>query len=156
MDPLQASLYAVNISQCRSAIPKGLSLEDISAAFSIIGKIPCLYGGTATLVPKVCPACDGNMRELSALSYMDEMRCEELMIIVVKLLDLPQVPSSDRPRITAMTAIRHLCMHTQTAKHLDLSVSPLGQWCLHALGSSLRELRLAAGYGSGSEGGFAR
>ena len=145
MSPPQVSLYPVNISPCRSAIPEGLSLEDISAAFSTIGEIPCLYGETAALLSNMCSACDGDMRELSELSYMDEMRCEELMIIVMRLLDLPHVPSSDRPRITAMTAIRHLCMHTRNAKHLDLSVSPLGQWCLHALGSALRELRLAAG-----------
>lgn len=44
-----------------------------------------------------------------------------------------------------MIALRRIIMHSRDPEILDLERSALGQWCLQALQSSLRELRIAAG-----------
>lgn len=44
-----------------------------------------------------------------------------------------------------MVALRRVILHARDAEVLDLEKSVLGQWCLQALQSSLRELRIAAG-----------
>lgn len=44
-----------------------------------------------------------------------------------------------------MIALRRVVLHSRDPKMLDLEKSILGQWCLQALQSSLRELRIAAG-----------
>lgn len=44
-----------------------------------------------------------------------------------------------------MIALRRIVLHSQNLEVLDLEKSVLGQWCLQALQSSLRELRIAAG-----------
>lgn len=52
---------------------------------------------------------------------------------------------SRRPRVLAMLALRRFALHFEDSELLDLEVSPLGQWCLSSLSSSMRELRVAAG-----------
>lgn len=44
-----------------------------------------------------------------------------------------------------MIALRRIILHTHNPEMLDLEKSALGQWCLQALQSSLRELRITAG-----------
>lgn len=44
-----------------------------------------------------------------------------------------------------MVALRRVISHSKDSKVLDLEKSILGQWCLQALQSSLRELRITAG-----------
>lgn len=65
--------------------------------------------------------------------------------IFTSLLNLPAFLESRRPRVVAMIALRRIVLHTKDAEMLDLEKSALGQWCLQALQSSLRELRIAAG-----------
>lgn len=63
----------------------------------------------------------------------------------VKLINSKSFLESRRPRVIAMIALRRLVVHSRDAEMLDLEKSALGQWCLQALQSSLRELRIAAG-----------
>lgn len=44
-----------------------------------------------------------------------------------------------------MVALRRIILHARDPEVLDLEKSALGQWCLQALQSSIRELRIAAG-----------
>lgn len=65
--------------------------------------------------------------------------------IFSKLITLDSFLKSRQPRVIAMIALRRLVLHAKDAEMLDLEKSTLGQWCLQALQSSLRELRIAAG-----------
>ena len=48
--------------------------------------------------------------------------------------------------VTAMIALRRFAKHCRDVEFLDLEVSVPAQWCLKSLQSSMRELRIAAGY----------
>lgn len=45
----------------------------------------------------------------------------------------------------AMFALRRFTVHFDDPVFFDLEKSPLGQWCLQSLRSSIRELRVASG-----------
>jgi len=78
--------------------------------------------------------------------------CRELsakhaaVAILKKLIRLPNFLESRRPRVVAMVALRRFIQHTKDPELYDLETSVMGQWCLQSLQSSLRELRIAAGY----------
>ena len=63
----------------------------------------------------------------------------------VKLLKLPKLQKHRRPRVAAMLALKCFLSHTANEENFDLKTSLVGQWCLQALRSSIRELRVAAG-----------
>lgn len=71
---------------------------------------------------------------------------DEVTILFEKLVRLPALAESRRPRVAAMLALRRMVLHCQDRPDLlDLETSSLGQWCLQSLNSSVRELRIAAG-----------
>ncbi|KAL9566383.1 hypothetical protein ACKAV7_009298 [Fusarium commune] len=65
--------------------------------------------------------------------------------LFTKLIRLPALAESRRPRVAAMLAIRRVILHCEDTELLNLETSGLGQWCLQSLNSSVRELRIAAG-----------
>lgn len=70
---------------------------------------------------------------------------EKTVQVVAKLIDLPKLRQTARPRVLSMLTI-HACLNqTINAGYLNLSSSSFGQLCLSSLHSSLRELRIAAG-----------
>jgi serine/threonine-protein kinase ATR len=69
-----------------------------------------------------------------------------LLLVLELLLKLPALLTSSKPRVWAMMATGRLVRHSRSGAHLDLSTSPYGKWCLHSHKSSVRELRIAAGY----------
>lgn len=66
-------------------------------------------------------------------------------MILTRLIGLASFRESRRPRVVAMVALRRVILHSRNSEFLDLEKSVLGQWCLQALQSSVRELRIAAG-----------
>lgn len=69
----------------------------------------------------------------------------EMFSTIVSLIKLSKTQKIRRPRVAAMLALKRLLSHTVMEEHLDLATSAFGQWCLQALHSSTRELRIAAG-----------
>jgi serine/threonine-protein kinase ATR len=59
---------------------------------------------------------------------------------------LPRLSRTPGPRIAAMVALRRILMHSPNLTHMHLSSSASGEFCLHSLRSSIRELRVATGY----------
>lgn len=95
---------------------------------------------------RICSLCDaGNAVGLVKPTW-DGKPSEEIFLTILKLLEGNYVQGSARPRVAAMIALRRLIMHTQNVSYLDLGTSYLGQWCLQSLRSSLRELRISAGF----------
>ena len=77
---------------------------------------------------------------------MDDLTCQELQGIMMKLIKTCQGQKASRPRIAAMVALNRVFAHTNRNEHLDLRISPLGQWCLQCVKSSIRDLRIGAVY----------
>ncbi|KAG6016356.1 hypothetical protein E4U54_001662 [Claviceps lovelessii] len=62
-----------------------------------------------------------------------------------ELIRLSSFTESRQTRVAAMLSLRRLVVHCEDPTFLNLENSGPGQWCLQALNSSLRELRIAAG-----------
>ena len=91
-----------------------------------------------------CWLCDEDQSTKSARTARG-VDCEELILTITNLLTIPQVQRTTRPRVAAMKSVRRILFHTDNFNYLELKRSTLGQWCLQALHSSLRDLRIAAG-----------
>ena len=77
---------------------------------------------------------------------MEQKICEQLIATVTGLLRLINKDRAAKPRVVAMMCIKRLLTHTSISTDLDLRASALGQWCLRAMRSQLRDLRIAAGF----------
>lgn len=122
--------------------------------YSLLGLLSCASAGTLSEAPSQeinstqqmkCALCDEDSRCHSVAMTTDEADSEELIYTIANLIKLPKTQNYRRPRVAAMLALKRLLSHTTNADHLDLATSPFGQWCLQALHSSIRELRIAAG-----------
>jgi len=70
----------------------------------------------------------------------------EAILIFSNLIKSTSFGASKRPRVLAMLVLKKFALHYDNPEILDLEKSPLAQWCLGSLNSSIRELRIAAGY----------
>jgi hypothetical protein len=122
--------------------------------YSSLGLLACASARTLTEAPSLennktqqmkCTLCDDDSRCKSAAATSENPDLEVIIYTVAALIKLPKTHKYKRPRVAAMLAIKRLLSHTANLDHLDLATSPFGQWCLQALHSSIRELRIAAG-----------
>lgn len=65
---------------------------------------------------------------------------------MIKLVQSPSLAEVKRQRILAILTLRRLATHFREPTFLNLESSHLGQWCVQCIQSSVRELRIAAGY----------
>ena len=107
----------------------------------MVGKSACL---AATGSHQSCPVCDVSTSIRPLTRRLDAPLSEEMHDVVVELVKTSQELKSSPLRVAAMISLKRLFAHTGCAQHLDLRISPLGQWCLQSLKSSIRELRIAA------------
>lgn len=131
-----------------------LSEEEQCSLYAAIGQLACTsaqspsetpIGERGQLVHTKCYICDVDMKHNSASADWESSASEEGFSIIANLIRLPKTPKNRRPRVAAMLALKRLLSHTAKEEHLDLTISAFGQWCLQALQSSIRELRIAAG-----------
>lgn len=92
-----------------------------------------------------CHICDAETGADSKFTAWEGAESEEAFSTIAGLIKLLKNQKYRRPRVGAMLAMRRLLSHTVNVDHLNLTTSPFGQWCLQALHSSIRELRIAAG-----------
>ena len=92
-----------------------------------------------------CPYCDSDSNNVLITASRGNPKAEEALSTVASLIKISKSQKYRRPRVAAMLALKRLLSHTANADHLNLSTSSVGQWCLQALHSSIRELRIAAG-----------
>lgn len=115
-----------------------------------LGRIAC--AGDDTLVVEQlgepfgteyrCTICDDAETEDNERVWKNS-HFDELRKVATELL--PHLQRSTKPRVAGMIALRHILMHDPNDEHIKLASSPFGEWCLHSLRSSVRELRLVAG-----------
>lgn len=132
-----------------------LSEGDQTLAFCIIGQLSCAIAQTLSYsvgsntgqpLSLECSVCDAKIGHIKLGDLSEEdSDLVQLFLTVERLLKLIQKPKCDRPRIAAMVTLKRLLSHSTSLNQLNLSKSTLGQWCLQAMRSSLRDLRIAAG-----------
>jgi serine/threonine-protein kinase ATR len=94
-----------------------------------------------------CYLCEGiPMPESLSL---DDNGCryisQDITSLLAKLVNSQAFQASRRPRVLGMIAVQRFTAHFNDPSFMDLGTSPLGQWSLTSLHSSVRELRILAG-----------
>ncbi|KAK1990998.1 phosphatidylinositol 3 [Colletotrichum falcatum] len=131
----------------------GLSEEDQCIAIDLVARTCCVVDMVAAddeSSPKTnkrlrCASCDWKPRGTKKTKVVTAQAKSEAQSIFTKLIHLDSFKESRRPRVVAMIAMRRIVSHADITQLIDLETSPLGQWCLQSLHSSVRELRIASG-----------
>ncbi|CAJ0548046.1 Ff.00g048000.m01.CDS01 [Fusarium sp. VM40] len=122
-------------------------------ALDLLSRISCLADSedrpsdkeSATTAEARCSICEMNASPTRSTSHEAVLLKSRVEALFTKLIRLPSLAESRRPRVAAMMALRRVILHCDDAELLNLETSGLGQWCLQSLNSSVRELRIAAG-----------
>ncbi|KAL0265042.1 serine/threonine-protein kinase M1 [Diplodia seriata] len=136
-----------------------LSDSDKCRALTALMRLPCAAVGTlkanvlsnGDIVDSTCTVCDGRVdrtpRDYRAWNTDGTGQAwKDVITIMEKIVNCPELQRCKAPRILAATSIKNLLSHINDREALSLTKSPLGQWCMKSLKSSLRELRIAAGH----------
>lgn len=125
--------------------------EQQSLLYTYIGNLACASASEVSsrndglsLQLKCCD-CDAESRDSTRSTSRVGPDLEEAFSALARLINMPRIQKHRRPRVAAMLALKRLISHTSNMDYLDLAISSFGQWCLQALHSSIRELRVAAG-----------
>lgn len=94
-----------------------------------------------------CSFCSGPSRHSGLPPEGTHARAKkEAYTAFARLIELPVFQQCRRPRVVAMMALRRFALHSIEPDFLNVQTSPLASWCVKSLKSSIRELRIAAGY----------
>ncbi|KAK2593293.1 serine/threonine-protein kinase M1 [Conoideocrella luteorostrata] len=117
-------------------------------ALDLLTRISCVSDGSGLVLAETlgsgqCAVCElGNTpRPIPDFQVAKEAARRTFS----NLISIPSFIESRQPRVAAMIALRRLVVHCEDPGYLNLETSGPGQWCLQALNSSIRELRIAAG-----------
>ncbi|KAE8338953.1 hypothetical protein BDV24DRAFT_137247 [Aspergillus arachidicola] len=115
---------------------------------STLGNIPCAMAGEVEQLSGIAPngallchVCDG---ENGVRSSRECPNIEELCKILAYII--PRLPRTTSLRIAAMLTLRRTLLHTSNSTYSQLASSVFGEFCLHSLRSSVRELRIVTGH----------
>lgn len=126
-----------------------------SNVFYLLGQMACVKTNSIQLPAETralrsmhfyCSTCDGQSPRKPEHYWLSESESEGLMKVLEHLIKLPQVQKLGRSRAAAILASKRVLNHCKESTYLDLATSFLGQYCLQALRSSSRDVRIAAGY----------
>lgn len=120
----------------------------------LLGCVPCASSGTLSVSYDLdgniskgsCSICDCQPSGSSDSSSYDCSDSQEAIAAFTNIMQLAEFEQSRRPRVLAMVALRSFALHFDSSILLSLEKSLLGQWCLRSLRSSMRELRVTAGF----------
>lgn len=90
-----------------------------------------------------CATC--HRPQTNRSTHMSSIEMDSYEEVLTKLIDWQGLQRLKRGRLLLMSAIQRFVNHAGDSDKLDISRSPLGQWCLRSLHSSQRELRITAG-----------
>ncbi|RDW67089.1 protein kinase MEC1 [Aspergillus mulundensis] len=120
-----------------------------------VGRLPCAFAGSLStavqsksLQKHLCHICDeehhGETQFNGQINESNQL-CQILAFII------PRIPRSSIIRVTTMATLKRISMHTSNPTHLQLSNSISGDFLLGSLRSSVRELRVVAGFSNDEE-----
>lgn len=136
---------------------ESLSEPRKSEVLGMMGKVPCAFTGNLVQRPSeviaqdtlFCHGCDGEQYQPENFPENGVAQFEQLWAMFNFIL--PRLSRTPGPRIAAMVALKRILMHSPSSNQMHLSSSASGEFCLHSLRSSLRELRVATGYVEGTK-----
>ena len=141
------------LTRTRHSYPN-LSENDQCSFYSMVGQLACHGARTLSSPPSIfdkqmarnkCSVCDTQAKPAVEKPQVEVTDPEALLSVMANLLQLPQTQKRRRTRVAAMLALKRILSHCGNVDQLDLATSVFGQWCLQALRSSMRDLRIAAG-----------
>ncbi|KAJ5791400.1 uncharacterized protein N7518_008411 [Penicillium psychrosexuale] len=133
------------------------SYEELSESkktelLDILGKICCATAGqllrkSSHVIKRdtlLCQTCDMDQYQNDHAGNEEHSGFEEIWSLFNFIL--PRLTRTPGPRISAMIALRRILMHAPNSNQMHISNSDFGEFCLHSLRSSIRELRVATGH----------
>ncbi len=102
-----------------------------------------IHGDPDSLGKELCHICDDG---LQSHTQSDAQMNEIDVLFQVLAFIVPKISRSSTIRVTTMAALKRILIHTSSPIHLQLSGSIFGDFLLGSLRSSVRELRVIAGY----------
>lgn len=141
-----------NVNDCKRQSFPGLPEQEKCEVLNALGSAACAMAGNSLSRPvgviskniPLCQACDS---EDFKDGSVPQWRCsdfDELWGILAYVLSkLTRAPGL---RITAIIALRRALVHAPNSSQMQLVSSIFGEFCLHSLRSSIRELRIITGY----------
>lgn len=128
-----------------------LSDEEKCELVRSLGRISCAMAGSVSRLSVgvsrdalICHACDDEDHHVDSGSNLPSTDVEKLWKIFTHLL--PRLSRTSSVRITTMTALGRTLTHASSCDQMQLASSVFGEFCLHSLRSSVRELRVVTGY----------
>ncbi|KAH2263658.1 hypothetical protein KXV44_000323 [Aspergillus fumigatus] len=117
----------------------------------MLGRVACAMAGSLSSPSKAapeislsCSVCETEKRALGPEPASKPRDVHELCEIFTFIL--PRLTRASSLRVTAMDALRRLLVHAPPEScYLQLKSSVFGDFCLHSLRSSIRELRIVTG-----------
>lgn len=133
----------------------GVESDKKCQVVELLGRAPCAADGTLIIGraepgahPKMsCSFCSGQKGKgrLPPESTNKKAKAEAYAAFA-RLVELPTFQQATRPRVMGMMALRRFALHSIEPEFLNIQTSPLASWSVRSLKSSIRELRIAAGY----------
>ena len=126
-----------------------MSSDKQCAFFQLLGRLVCrsvreVQQASDDII--LCPSCDLDQELTNPASLnVDQNIYKFIFETFASATKQNRSFKSKKSRVAAMTIIPRLLRHTHDKIYLDLKASYLGQYCVGALRSSVRELRVAAG-----------
>ena len=102
-------------------------------------------GGDAAVGRILCSNCDIGHAQKKDPVENHELVISQILRFFDILVAMPNFLRLRQARVAAANAVIRISSHASNKDVFDLSKSTVGQWCLQALQSSIRELRIAAG-----------
>ncbi|KAL7276740.1 serine/threonine-protein kinase M1 [Rhizina undulata] len=131
---------------------KKLSESDRCTAIKDLGLLSCAFAKSLSRTlftrdwgPYACSYCDAVCRSPTTTRKYADPDNSELFKTMEVLLKLDSFQESTKVRVWGVMSVKRLLNHTQDLAHLNLAEAGLGKWCVNALQSSRRQLRIAAG-----------
>ncbi|KAK4181386.1 hypothetical protein QBC36DRAFT_366889 [Triangularia setosa] len=129
-----------------------LNEDEQCRLIELISRLFCAADNTLTVHKHIAPQtvnfqclyCSGTSNMSPVSTYDTELKNLGLCYLS-KLIPLQEFVESRRPRVFAMISLRRIARHVPNGEFWDNGKSVPGKWCLQSLGSSVRELRIAAG-----------
>ncbi|KAG0156529.1 hypothetical protein PDIDSM_3708 [Penicillium digitatum] len=129
-----------------------LSENKKTELLDILGKICCATAGKLMRKPSgvikrdtlFCQTCDTDQYQIDRAGNEEHSGFEEIWSLFNFIL--PRLTRPPGPRISAMVTLRRILMHAPNSNQKHISNSASGEFCLHSLRSSIRELRIATGH----------
>ncbi|KAE8148852.1 protein kinase [Aspergillus avenaceus] len=129
------------------------SLEDRAKCdfLRALSKLPCAIAGRLVRADGavsenaiLCYECDYEEYEQDVMLKLPCPKMDELAKIMSHIIT--RLSRSSNIRIHAMCTLKRVLLHTSSPSYLQLNSSVFGEFCLHSLRSSVRELRITTGH----------